>query len=156
VKVTQVLETSRAAKDEAARLRAALVELEAERLVAALPGGPTVSTLDSGERTPEHLHALARAVAARGRIAILGAVLEDGKAHLCFVRPRGGAGSMRGALAAAVAVLGGRGGGSDEFAHGAGSDPSRLDDALAAALVAMRAEPRAAVEGRRADAPGTR
>jgi alanyl-tRNA synthetase len=137
-RVTQVLEVSRAAQDEAARLRAALVELEAERLVAAAPGGPAVSAMSGGARTLQHLHALARAVAAHGRVALLGAVLEDGKAHLCFVRPREGVGSMRRALAAAVAVLGGRGGGSDEFAHGAGSDRSRLDEALATALVAMR------------------
>jgi alanyl-tRNA synthetase len=136
-KAAQALEAARAAEEKAARLREALVELEAERIVAAEPAGPAVSAGECSAPTPEHLQALARAVAARGRVALLGAVLPDGKAHLCFVRPRDGAESMRGALAAAVAVLGGRGGGSDEFAHGAGADPARLGDALAAALAAV-------------------
>lgn len=140
-KVAQVLETTRVAKEQTTRLHAALARLEAERLVGAAPGGLIVSALDRGLRTSEHLHAVARAVAARGRVALLGAALEDGTAGLCFARPRQGAASMRRALAVAIGVVGGRGGGSDEFAHGAGPDPSRLAHALALGVVALHGDP---------------
>ena len=61
------------------------------------------------------------------------AAVEDGRAHLCFARPRGPDGpAMNQVLKDALHVLGGKGGGSAELAQGSG-DPGRLDDALALA-----------------------
>jgi alanyl-tRNA synthetase len=59
--------------------------------------------------------------------------VEDGRAHLCFARPRGAAGpGMNELIKEALQVLGGKGGGSPDFAQGSG-EPARLEEALAAA-----------------------
>ena len=76
--------------------------------------------------------AIAAALAERGVVALIGAV-EDGRAHLCFARPRGSSGpGMNEVLKPALELLGGKGGGSPDFAQGSGA-PERLDEALAAA-----------------------
>jgi alanyl-tRNA synthetase len=74
---------------------------------------------------------LSGAIAERGTIALLGAV-EDGRAHLCFARPKGTGPAMNELLKDALSILSGKGGGSPDFAQGSG-DPARLDEALAAA-----------------------
>jgi hypothetical protein len=89
----------------------------------------------------------------RGRIALLGTV-HDGQAHVCFARPRGPGASMQDACVSAVAVLGGRGGGSREFAHGAGTDAGRLPEALAIASAKVSNDPTGvATPGRAAGSP---
>jgi alanyl-tRNA synthetase len=79
---------------------------------------------------PAYLKALAQALAARGRVALLGAA-EDGRAHLCFVRPRGDGPHLGEALRAAVALLGGKGGGTPDAAQGSGPALGMLEAALA-------------------------
>ena len=79
--------------------------------------------------------AMARAVAAdlsiRGRTALIASV-DEGRAHLCFARPKGAGPDLGQVLRAAVALLGGKGGGSADFAQGSGEE-ARLDEALALA-----------------------
>jgi len=126
-------EAARRAADEAlAKRRLAdslekeVARLRAEQLAAS--GSPVVAQVERASLA----RALAAALADRGRVALIGAV-EDGRAHLCFARPRGAGGPpMHDLLKEALQVLGGKGGGSAEFAQGSG-DPARLDEALAAA-----------------------
>ena len=78
------------------------------------------------------VRAVAAAVAERGATALIAAV-EDGRAHLCFARPRGSSGPpMNQLLQTALQLLGGKGGGNADFAQGSGG-PAHLDEALAAA-----------------------
>ncbi len=131
--VRDLPEAARRASDEAVARRksADALEKEVARLQAAdlaARGSPVVTKVDRASLA----RALAGALAERGCVALVGAV-EDGRAHLCFARPRGASGPpMNDLLKEAVHMLGGKGGGSPEFAQGSG-DPPRLDEALAAA-----------------------
>jgi alanyl-tRNA synthetase len=108
-----------ALEKDLARLRS--IELAAK-------GSPAVARVERASLA----RAIAAAVAERGAIALIAAV-EDGRAHLCFARPRGAPGpGMNELIKAALEMLGGKGGGSADFAQGSG-DPARLDEALAAA-----------------------
>ena len=105
-----------------------LARLQAAEFVA--KGSPVVARVERASLA----RALAAAIAERGATGLIGA-LEDGRAHLCFARPRGAAGpGMNEVLKGALEVLGGKGGGSPDFAQGSG-EPTRLDEALAAARV---------------------
>jgi len=75
--------------------------------------------------------AFSGALAEQGAIALIGAV-EDGRAHLCFARPKGKGPAMNELLKEVLVVLSGKGGGSPDFAQGSG-DPARLEEALSAA-----------------------
>ncbi|MFO0585067.1 MAG: alanyl-tRNA editing protein [Anaeromyxobacter sp.] len=75
------------------------------------------------------LKALSFALAAQGKTALLGAV-EDGRAHLCFARPKGPGPHLGEALKAAVALLGGKGGGAPDSAQGSGPAVGMLEAAL--------------------------
>jgi len=76
---------------------------------------------------------VAQALAARGRVGYLAAV-EDGRAYLAFGRPKEGAGAPMGErLKAAVAALGGKGGGTPDFAQGSGPATAELQAVLAKA-----------------------
>ena len=79
---------------------------------------------------------MAAALAAKGRIALVGAV-EDGRAHLAFARPRGPGPHLGELLRAAAARLGGKGGGAPDAAQGSGPDAAALDAALDAALASL-------------------
>ena len=83
------------------------------------------------ERGAAFARAVAQAISSQGRTALI-ASIEDGRAHLCFARPKGEGPAMGALLKEALAILGGKGGGGPEFAQGSG-DPARLDDALALA-----------------------
>jgi len=72
-----------------------------------------------------------RAVAERGAVALIAAV-EDGRAHLCFARPRGAPAPGMNDLLKGRSKCWRKGRGSPDFAQGSG-DPARLDEALAAA-----------------------
>ena len=126
-------EAARRAADEAVSRRKAAEALEKElaRLQAAdlaAKGSPVVARVERGSLA----RALAAAVAERGAVALIAAV-EDGRAHLCFARPRGAPGpGMNEVLKGALDVLGGKGGGNPDFAQGSG-DPAKLEEALAAA-----------------------
>ena len=104
-----------------------LAVLEAARLKAR--GSPVVATLTRGAA---FARAVAQALAEQGATALIGAV-EDGRGHLVFARPKGGAGPGMGEiLKECVAILGGKGGGNPDFAQGSGA-PEKLEEALSRA-----------------------
>ena len=131
--VRDLPEAARRTADEAIARRktAEALEKDLARVQAAdlaAKGSPVVARVERASLA----RAIAAAVAERGATALIAAV-EDGRAHLCFARPRGAAGpGMNELLKASLEVLGGKGGGSPDFAQGSG-DPARLDEALAAA-----------------------
>jgi alanyl-tRNA synthetase len=128
---------ARTAADSHARRKAGdalLVELaryEASALLArhgAAQPGPVVARVDRGAAMAR---AVATTLAERGATALIASV-DDGRAHLCFARPKGPGPALNDLLKEALAALGGKGGGSPDFAQGSG-DPARLDEAMAAA-----------------------
>jgi alanyl-tRNA synthetase len=128
-----------ARRKELERLVEAVAAAEAERLhAAAAPGAPVAARIEGVLGTAAALRAAAQALAARGRVALLGTV-EGERAHLCFARPKGAGPHLGEALREAVAVLGGKGGGSPDLAQGGGPDVARLEDALAAASARVQA-----------------
>lgn len=100
----------------------------AARLSGEQPEDPVVARVEGGANMAR---GLGQALQALGRTALVAAV-EEGRAFLCFARPRGAGPNMGELLRAAVATLGGKGGGSPELAQGSG-DAARLDEALSAA-----------------------
>ncbi len=120
------------------RLLLALAQLEAERLASAPPGPVRAVLVSPAPGAAGYAKAVAAALAARGRLALLGAV-EDGRAHLAFARPKGAGPHLGEVLRAAAARLGGKGGGAPDAAQGSGPDPARLESALDAAVDAVRA-----------------
>jgi len=132
---------ARAAEDAAARrkelerLALALAAGEAERLAGAGKGAIRAVLAAPAAGAPAYLRAVAQALAARGRIAFLGAV-EDGRAHLAFARPKAGAAdapNMGERVRAAAVALGGKGGGSPDAAQGSGPEVAKLEAVLAEA-----------------------
>ena len=127
---------ARAAEDASARrkdvekLLLVAAEAEAARL-AAREEGPAVKAVLSPPvaGAAAWLKAVGQALAARGRVALLGAV-EDGRAHLGFTRPRGEGPHLGQALQTAVALLGGKGGGAPDAAQGSGPAIGMLEAAL--------------------------
>jgi alanyl-tRNA synthetase len=122
----------RTAAEAVARRKAAesmekeLARLQAKELAAR--GSPVIAKVERASLA----RAVAAAVAEQGAVALIAAV-EDGRAHLCFARPRGANGAaMNQLLQTALQRLGGKGGGNADFAQGSG-DPARLDEALQAA-----------------------
>ncbi|HWE24924.1 MAG TPA: DHHA1 domain-containing protein [Myxococcales bacterium] len=119
----------RAAAEAVSRRKAAeALEKEVARLQAvelASRGSPVVAKVERASLA----RAIATAVADRGATALIAAV-EDGRAHLCFARPRGAGGpAMNQLLQTALQVIAGKGGGNADFAQGSG-DPARLEEAL--------------------------
>jgi len=131
----EIAEAARRIAAEALARRKAVESLEKEvaRLQAAelvARGSPVVAKVERSSL----MRAVAAAVAERGATALIAAV-EDGRAHLCFARPRGATGpGMNELLRDALQLLSGKGGGNADFAQGSG-DPARVDEALAAARV---------------------
>jgi alanyl-tRNA synthetase len=125
---------------EAHARRKAVEALEAElalhragELAAAKPEGPVVATFPGGAG---FARLVAAALVGRGRIALV-AGIEDARAHLVFSRPKGEGPALNALLQEALAVLGGKGGGSPDHAQGSGELP-RLDEALSAAAARLR------------------
>jgi alanyl-tRNA synthetase len=115
-----------ARRKAAESLEKEIARLQAAELVAR--GSPVVARLERASL----MRAVAGAVAERGATALIAAV-EDGRAHLCFARPRGATGpAMNELLRDALQLIAGKGGGNADFAQGSG-DPARVDEALAAA-----------------------
>jgi alanyl-tRNA synthetase len=134
---------ARAAEDGAARrkelerLSLAIAASEAERLAAGHGSGPVRAVLvPPAAGAPAFLKAVASSLAARGRIALLGAV-EDGRAHLTFARPKGDGPHLGELVRVAAAALSGKGGGAPDLAQGSGPDAARLEAALADAEAAL-------------------
>jgi alanyl-tRNA synthetase len=121
-------------RKEAERLLLALAAGEAERLAAAAPApGPVRAALvPPAPGAATWVKAVAAALAARGRIALLGAA-EDGRVHLAFARPKGPGPHLGERVRDAAARLGGKGGGAPDQAQGSGPDSAALEGALAAA-----------------------
>ncbi len=119
-------------RKELERMLAAAAEVEAERLIAAAGPGPGAVRATSTPPVPgaaAWARLVAQAVAGRGRLALLGAV-EDGRAYLAFARPRGPGVNLGEVLRAAAAALGGKGGGSPEFAQGSGGEVGKVEEVL--------------------------
>lgn len=114
------------------RLALAAAATEAERL--ALREGALVEEVvpPAGADAAGYLRAVAQALAARGRLALLGA-RGEGRALLCFARPKGPGPELGALLRQAVALLGGKGGGAPELAQGGGPEVEKLGEALALA-----------------------
>ncbi len=131
-----------ARRKEAERLALALADGEAARLAAAARpaggGAPLVRAVlaPPGGGAASWLRGVAAGLAARGCTALLGAV-EDGKAFLCFARPKGPGPAMGDLLKEAVALLGGKGGGAPDLAQGGGPEAARLEAALDAAAARL-------------------
>jgi alanyl-tRNA synthetase len=126
-----------ARRKELERMIEALAGFEAERLDLSRPAGaPVAVRVEGALATPAGLKPLAQALAARGRVAILGGVDAE-RAHLCFARPRGAGPHLGELLREAAVLLGGKGGGAPDLAQGSGPSRERLDEALAAAAARL-------------------
>jgi alanyl-tRNA synthetase len=129
----RLADEAQARRKELERMTEALAASEGARFDAgAAPGAPVVVRAEGALATPAGLKALAQALAARGRVALVGAV-EGERAHLVFARPRGAGVHLGEILREAAALVGGKGGGSPDLAQGSGPGGERLDDALALA-----------------------
>ena len=124
---SRIAEESNARRKLSVELERELSRSRAEEMVREAKGSPIVAKVERAS----FARVLSGAIAERGAIALLGAV-EDGRAHLCFARPKGAGPAMNELLKDALSILSGKGGGSPDFAQGSG-DPARLDEALAAA-----------------------
>jgi alanyl-tRNA synthetase len=123
---------SLARRKELDRVAAALADAEAEKLAASSPGLVALEVAPPTSDAAGWLRALAAALAARGRTALLGA--KDGaRALLCFARPKGAGPDLGALLREAAAALGGKGGGAPDMAQGGGSEVGRLAEVIAAA-----------------------
>jgi alanyl-tRNA synthetase len=134
----RVAEEAQARRKDAERLAVALAAGEAERLATADEGPVRAVLAPPAPGAPGYLKAVAAALVAKGRIALLGAV-EDGRAHLAFARPRGQGAHLGELVRAASAALGGKGGGSPDTAQGSGPDAAKLEAALDVARSAVSA-----------------
>jgi alanyl-tRNA synthetase len=120
------------------------LEGDARRLLAEARGGGPAPTLDSPAVVTaafdgwpaEDLRVLAtRLVALAPAVALLGS--RSDKAHLVFAQSEGLTHDVPALLKAAVAHLGGRGGGRGNLAQGGGDRFERLDEVLAQARAAL-------------------
>jgi alanyl-tRNA synthetase len=128
-----------ARRRDAERLALALAAGEADRLAAGGAGPVRAVLAPPGPGAAGYAKAVAAALAAKGRVALLGAV-EDGRAHLAFARPKGAGPHLGERVRAAAAALGGKGGGAPDQAQGSGPDAARLEEALRAAERAVAAQ----------------
>lgn len=139
--VAEVGQAAQRASQESLTRRKAAEALESElaghlaaQLAAGTPLGPVVTRL---ARSSQLARSIAQALAQLGRVALI-ATVDEGRAHLSFARPKSQGPAMNETLKAALAVLGGKGGGSPDFATGSG-EPGRLDEALAVAAASAAA-----------------
>ena len=135
--VDKLAEEGQARRKELALLLETLAATEALRLDGCHPAGAPVATrLEGALGSPAGMKALAQALAARGRTALLGGV-DGERAHLCFARKRGPGVHLGEILRESAALLGGKGGGAPDLAQGSGPETERLEEALAAATRAQ-------------------
>jgi alanyl-tRNA synthetase len=124
----RIADESNARRKLSAELERDLARLQAEKTVTESdPDFPIVAKVAHAS----FARALSAAIAEQGAVALVAAV-ADGRAHLCFARPKGKGPAMNEVLKEALSLLSGKGGGSADFAQGSG-DPARLDEALSAA-----------------------
>ncbi len=136
--VDKLAEEGQARRKELALLLEALAEAEAQRLDGSHPAGaPVAARIEGALGSPAGMKAVAQALAARGRTALLGGV-DGERAHLCFARRRGPGVHLGEILRESAALLGGKGGGAPDLAQGSGPETGRLEDALGAAATRAR------------------
>jgi alanyl-tRNA synthetase len=136
--VEKLADEGQARRKELALLLEALAAAEAHRLDAGVPAGtPVAARLEGALGSPAGMKAVAQALAARGRVALLGGVDAE-RAHLCFARARGPGAHLGDLLRESATLLGGKGGGAPDLAQGSGPARERLDEALAAAAARVR------------------
>ena len=112
-----------------------LVELEAERLRAAHGDGIVRARLDGWAMTD--LRSLAQLLLGGGAMLVVLGGVREGAASILMGTSRET--DLRPHLAAALAALGGKGGGQPRLVQGTGTNTGELDGALAAAEAAGRA-----------------
>src|SRR5262245_44306441 len=114
-----------------------LIGYEARELLdgAAVAGGLRIVRRAFADRPLEEVRALAKAIAGGGGVALLG--LRAEKPQLIFARADGLSVDCGALLRAALAPLGGRGGGQPTLAQGGLPDPARLEEALATAFTVL-------------------
>ncbi len=136
--VEKLAEEGQARRKELGFLLEALAEAEARRLDGSVPAGsPVALRLEGALGTPAGMKSVAQALAALGRVALLGAA-DGERAHLCFARARGPGAHLGELVRDSAALLGGKGGGAPDLAQGGGPARERLDEALAAAAVRVQ------------------
>ncbi|HET8539887.1 MAG TPA: alanyl-tRNA editing protein [Anaeromyxobacter sp.] len=140
VAAARATEEATARRKDAERLALVVAAGEADRLAAGAPGPVRAVLAPPGPGAAAYAKAVAAALAAKGRLALLGAV-EEGRAHLAFARPRGAGPHLGELVRAAAAALGGKGGGAPDQAQGSGPDAARLDEALDGAARAVAETP---------------
>ena len=125
----RVAAESLARKKDLDRLATALAQADADRLAGQQGTIAGEVPVPAGDAAP-YLRTVAQALAAKGRVALLGA-RGEGRAYLCFARPKGAtAPDMGKLLREAVAVLDGKGGGAPDLAQGGGPAAEKLAGAL--------------------------
>jgi len=132
----RLLDERGVAEKRVRELFAKSLDAEAERLLGGASGSPPLVVASYEGWAPDELRALAqRLVALRPCIALLGS--RGAKAQLVFAQSDGLPHDVPALLQAAVAKLGGRGGGKDNLAQGGGDKLAKLDEALALAAEAV-------------------
>jgi alanyl-tRNA synthetase len=132
---------AREAKDRERALadtRRRLLTYEVAELLAAAPAGSgaRVLRLEFPTRAPDEVQFLLHEMTARERCVVLAGVLETGR--LFFSRSSGDGPEMAGVLARACRAVGGRGGGTPEFAQGKVPPGAAVTQALALAEQEIR------------------
>jgi alanyl-tRNA synthetase len=118
-------------KKDLDRFALTLARAEAVRLAARAGAIAEELEVPAGDAA-SYLRAVGQALAAEGRLALLGA-RGDGRALLCFARPKGAGPDLGALLREAVAVLDGKGGGAPDLAQGGGPRAEKLGEAIALA-----------------------
>jgi len=114
--------------------RERLLDYEATELAASaepVAGGCVVRQVFEGRNVEEVRHLAQRLAARPGLVALLG--VRADKAQLIFARAADVTVDVNALLKAAVAVVGGRGGGTPALAQGGGPEVAKLEEALAVA-----------------------
>lgn len=126
---------SREAKEDAHALEIARKRLlcyEAVELLAAVPPSPLkILRLEFPQREPEDVRVLLREMTSRDRCVVLAGITETGR--LYFARSPGEGPEMAALLTRACRAIGGRGGGTAEFAQGTVAPGAPVARALALA-----------------------
>ena len=124
-------------RKEIERLRAKIADLELSRLEGVMVNGTEV-VIKQVDVSRKELVTVAGAVAGRGGIAVLLTTADGiGVVAASGVTDKVHAGQL---VSAVCAELGGKGGGKENLAHGAGTDPAKIPDAIAKADDFIRAK----------------
>ncbi|HJK14970.1 MAG TPA: DHHA1 domain-containing protein, partial [Methanocorpusculum sp.] len=124
-------------RKEIERLRAKIADLELSRLEGVMVNGTEV-VIKQVDVSRKELVTVAGAVAGRGGIAVLLTTADGiGVVAASGVTDKVHAGQL---VSAVCAELGGKGGGKENLAQGAGTDPTKIPDAIAKADDFIRAK----------------